>query len=354
MSFIQKIIEMAQNSPTQLPARINIPVDHITPNDKLGIPFECEKHYFQIKVNELFLKDRRHWYRDITPVVFVVSQYNYGGSIETVPFVVGPQIMDKFGYALPDDMIFLDTRVAGLHPFRGGQITLSVILYEYTVGNLAENFLRTLEKAANVFNFASAFSTYIKMADVIFEGIDSLLGLEKMNPLIGLRVQMDKDADDLRSGYFALINTPEGTIDQNQLWVKNKSLYFGNSLAEAKPFRIADYTLYSVLIDEERSDLNALPFYNIWKHIKEEALRPGEDACKSIMSNMVSLNQAIITSPDITEKHALELIDKYGSDIKLIRQAAEGAVKMGEGSIHFDSKMDRLRAKSLKIIEDLK
>lgn len=352
MNFIQKLIEKAKNSPTKLPTRVNIPLDNVSPKDKIGASLESEQHYFQIRINELFLKNKRNWYKEYAPMIFVVSEYTYDGKEETVPFIVGPQIMDKFGKSLPNDMLFLNTRVAGLHPFKGGQITLSVILYEYKVGDYSEKILRTLENTANIFSFATAFNTYIKIAGVLFEGMESLLSLQDVNPLIGLRIQMDQDADDLRSGYFALINSPEGTINENQLWVKNNQLLFGDSLATAKSFRDADYTLYSILHDEDRGDLTALPFHQLWQHVKKEAAVPGEEAEKSAMANMVSLNQSILTSPDLTEKHALDLIVKYQGDMELIRKVTTGQSKRGEKD-STETKMDKVRAKSLEILKKL-
>jgi len=352
MTFIQKIIDKAKNSPTKLPTRISIPSENISSKDKIGVALQSDQHYFQIRINELFLKNKRNWYREFAPMVFVVSEFTYDGKEETVPFVVGPQIMDKFGQSLPNDMVFLNTRVAGLHPFKGGQITLSVILYEYKVGDYSEKILRTLESTANIFSFATSFNIYIKLAGVIFEGVESLLGLQDVNPLIGLRIQMDQDADDLRSGYFVLINSPEGSIDENKLWVKNNQLLFGDTLTAAKPFRDADYTLYSILHDEDRSDLTALPFHQLWQHVKKEAAVPGEEAEKSALANMVSLNQSILTSPDITEKHALELIAKYQNDLELIRKVTSGQVKRSEKD-STETKMDKVRSMSLKVLKKL-
>lgn len=352
MNFIQKLIDSAKSSPTQLPTRINIPIENVSPKEKVGVTFKSEKYYFQVRINELFLKDKRTWYKEFAPMVFVVSQYTYDGKEETVPFVVGPQIMEKFGKSLPNDMIFLNTRVAGLHPYRGGQITLSIILYEYKVGDYSEKILHTLEKTANIFSFATAFNTYIKIASVLFEGVESLLGLQDVNPLIGLRIQMDEDSADFKSGYFVLINKPEGSINENQLWVKNNQLLYGNSLAEAKPYRDADYTLYSILHDEDRGDLTSLSFYPLWQHVKKEAAIPGEDAEKSTVANMVSLNQAILTSPDLTENHALDLIGKYGEDLQTIRAAIAGRSKRGEATLS-ETKSDKMRAKSLEIMKNL-
>jgi hypothetical protein len=66
---------------------------------------------------------------------------------------------------------------------------------------------------------------------------------------------------------------------------------------------------------------------------------------------MVSLNQAILNSPDLTEKHALDLIGKYSEDLKSIRAAITGKGKRGEATLS-QTKSDRMRAKSLEIMKN--
>jgi hypothetical protein len=36
------------------------------------------EHYFQVRINEMFLAAGRKWFVDYHPMVFVVSQFNYG------------------------------------------------------------------------------------------------------------------------------------------------------------------------------------------------------------------------------------------------------------------------------------
>ena len=136
------------------------------------------------------------------------------------------------------------------------------------------------------------------------------------------------------------------------MWVKNNQLLYGDSLTTAKLFREADYTLYSILHNEDRSDLTALPFHQQWQHVKKEAAVPGEEAEKSALANMVSLNQSILTSPDLTEEHAFELITKFQNDLELIRKITSGQSKRSAKDSG-ETKMDKVRAKSLEILKKL-
>ena len=82
--------------------------------------FQSDQHYFQVRINEMYLKYSRNWFSRYDPMVFVVSEFTYDKKAEAVPFVVGQQMMEKFEKNTPTGMIFSDTRVAGVHPYRGG------------------------------------------------------------------------------------------------------------------------------------------------------------------------------------------------------------------------------------------
>jgi len=111
------------------PARVTIPRDHVDESEKLGAAFGPDLHYFQVRVNEMYLTYSRKWFSEYDPMVFVVTEFTYGQKKnEAVPFVVGPVMMEKYGQKVPTGMVFLDTRVAGPHPYRGDRLTLSVVL----------------------------------------------------------------------------------------------------------------------------------------------------------------------------------------------------------------------------------
>src|SRR3954454_15898871 len=123
-------------SPRQLPSTVAIPADHVTAQGTNREKFEADKHYFQVRVNEMFLTEQRKWLTDIDPMVFVVSEFTYDKATQTVPFLVGPMLLEKFSAKVPKGMIFNDTRVAGLHPYRGGRLSLTVVLGQVNVGSL--------------------------------------------------------------------------------------------------------------------------------------------------------------------------------------------------------------------------
>ena len=117
MNFIQKIIDKQRTAQQNCREEFIFLPKKSSSKDKIGVSLQSDQHYFQIRINELFLKNKRNWYKEYAPMVFVVLEFTYDGKEESVPFVVGPQIMDKFGQSLPEDMVFLNTRVGGLYLF---------------------------------------------------------------------------------------------------------------------------------------------------------------------------------------------------------------------------------------------
>src|SRR5262249_6247018 len=108
-------------------------------------------------------------------------------------------------------------------------------------------------------------SGYLKVASVVLDGIDMLTDSDDVKAIVGIR---DEYADDdLKPGYFALINEEEQQFDENKFFVKGKELCYGNDLASSQPFRSDDYVLYSLRNEPERRDIETLPMFQAWKDI---------------------------------------------------------------------------------------
>lgn len=318
----------ARQSPSRPPLCVSIPPGHVQQERPPGGVFEPDKHYFQVRVNELFLASGREWYRTYDPMVVVLSEFQYGRTVEAVPYIVGPAVLEKSGVTqLPVGMVFADTRVAGLHPYRGGRLTISVILCRLARRDHARQLLGTLEGVAGAFDFSTSLGAYLKLGRVVVDGIDQLLGLDDSAALAGMRREFDPDAGQpFHEGFHAIIHAPEGSINPDHLWVLNGRLFIAAPDGPAQPFRAADYVLYSVVGTGARTDLAILPFYEQWERVKAEAAGPGDDAWKSAKANMVALYQQMATSPDLTPTHARALLQQFKAEMQAIHDSATGLV----------------------------
>ncbi|OPY72221.1 MAG: hypothetical protein A4E62_00939 [Syntrophorhabdus sp. PtaU1.Bin002] len=342
-----------EESPTRTPSWVALPPNHISnEGEPAGDAFTPHEHYFEVRVNEMYLTYGRKWLSDYDPMVFAVSEFIYDKKVEAVPFVVGPMLMEKYSTNIekvPQGMIFRNTRVAGLHPYRGGDVTLSVILFRVRRGNYAQRLLQVVESAANVLDFGTALGSYVKIARVIFDGIDALFGLGDTDPILGYRSTLS--GAHVHPSHFALIDLPENSLDVDRLWVKNDRLYTGTSKDEAAPFRAADFVLYSVAQSPKRTDETTLPFYPQWERVKEEAAVPKPENWENAKVNMINLYQALILSPDLTRTQAFDLAKFYKTEIKQIHdQAVDMATLGGKKKEKEESELDRVRGESLEIL----
>ncbi len=311
----QSVLKRIIQSPSQTPSRVIIPHNHVDVGAE-GLPFQPLEHYFQVRINEMHLTNKRQWFSLFDPLVFVVSEFTYDKKMETVPFVVGPTMMEQFGKQIPTGMIFSDTRVAGLHPYRGGRINLSIVLCQLQRKNYAMELLHIVESLATVLDFSTVLSSYMKVAEVMLDGVESLLGLGSTVPLIALRKEFDPDAGDrLEPTYFALIDMPASQLDPKALWVRDHQLFYGSSSAASTPFRSSDFVLYSIVQSSDRSDVTTLPFYPLYEQVIQEAMKPDDVSWKSTKANMVALSQKMTLSPDLTPTQANKLSEQYVAEM---------------------------------------
>lgn len=312
-----------QGSPSELPAAYAIDATHTDQKKLLSGEFQKDDHYFQVRVNELYLPYDRQWFVDYEPLVFAVTECTYDGKPQAIPTMVGPQLMPNLPNGeLPERMQFSNTRVAGLHPYRGGRLTLTIVLYRSKRKDVAERLLKFIENTANALSFATVVETYLKVANVVVGGVEELAGLGSLDPLLGLRREFDPDAGDpFAPGYFVL--TKETGLDVDKLWVKNGQLLFGDTLASARAFREAEYVLYSITPATERSDIDLLPIYALYQEAKKKAALAGSDNWEVAKADLSALYQMMVTSPDLLADQADKLTDGYIDELTKIHTKAD-------------------------------
>lgn len=347
------------NSPRQPPSILTIPRDHVDRNQDRSLNFSLKKdlHYFTVMVNEMFLSQDRKWFNEIEPVVYVVSEFTYGGQRQVAPFLVGPSLLKERG--MPDRVangtILRNTAVAGPHPYRGSGLTLSIALCETQTNNVLRPLLQVIESTAGALGFSPALAPYAKVASVLIEGFQTLFSAGGATPLASFRDSFGPNFNTpFQPSYFALIDKPG--VDPKTLWVRENQLVQGPTLDGAIPYRDADFVLYSIGCPDEntRDDVEELPFNELWMRVKEEAGSPVDDPnFKSAVQLMVTLYQEIVLSPDLTETHADSLADQFNTRMRKIHEDAKrfGHMASKELGDREQSRIDRAREMSLALLK---
>jgi hypothetical protein len=357
--FWSTLVKTIKSSPRESPSTITILRDHIdiNQNGELDITFKKDKHYFQVMVNEMYFTNARQWFNKIDPLVYVLSNFTYNDNPLMIPFLVGPSMLK--GKGIPDEftdgMIFRNINVSGLRPYRGGGLTLSVILLEARQ-NVVKPLMQVTESIAGALNFSPALSPYLTVANVLMESFDTLYASGGIVPLVGLQDSFGPTVIPFRPSYFALIDKPN--VDPKKLWVRENRLVSGNSLEAAKPYREADFVLYGFASppDNLRDDFDTLPFNETWKQVKKEASSAVEDPnYKNARILMANLYQQIIASPDLTEDQAFALADDYDAQKTKIHEHAKSIGLMGgEGAAGEEKdRQNKIRRLALDIAKGL-
>lgn len=352
MTSLERIWNRIRQSESQLPSRIAIPRDRVDAREAPSTSFARDEHYFQVVVNEMFLTYKREWFNEYDPMVLVISEFTYAKERKSVPFVVGPSIIraavDESGRKLPNGMLFNNTRVAGVHPYRGDGLTLSVVLYRSRVEDHLRKLMKVVEVAAGAVNFATALGTYLKVGDVILDGVDSLFDLGALDPIVGHRQEFRHGFE---PGYFVLIDMPEARTRDYTFWVRDDQLFAGQTRDAARPFRDADYVLYSVSQLTDRDDIDLLPVYPLWERVAQDATVADETYWKNAKSYMNTFYQAMVLSPDLTGAQTERLADEYIKKMQILHQRATGISNLSEANRGVPSELDQARSKGVSILE---
>jgi hypothetical protein len=345
----QDLLDRMRRGRTTIFSKVVIPHEHILGEKQTARTFQPDKHYFQVRINEMYLAYDRQWWDRYAPMVFAVTEFIYDKREEVVPFVVGSSMMEKFRKELPSNMVFSDTRVAGVHPYRGGSLKLSLILYQVRCEDYVRNMLNFVENIAGILNVSLPLSNYVKIANVAMDGLEGVLGLQETVPLLGMRKERDLDANDqIEPGYFALIDVADTQLKTQMFWVKDHQLYYGKTAEEAKPYREANFVLYSLIQTAKRGDVRLLPFYPLYEQLTKDAQSTYKSDWKRTLVNMTSLAGTMLLSPDLTVEHADELGNEYEANLRDIHKKALARVIQGPGEP--ETPLDVKLRETLKIL----
>jgi hypothetical protein len=338
---LQSLWNKARAGETRTPACFSIKAED-------GNPFSPQQHYFQIIINEMFLANEREWFVTYSPMTFVAATYIYNNNRETSPFIVGPSMLEEYGYKLPQGMVFRNTPVTSLHPYQGGELILTVILYKVQRRNNVDTVLKVLEKISSVINPAVPaidFSSYLKIAGSIMDGVEILLGLEETLPVVGYRLTINPDIGQrLEPTYMVLIDSDEREIKKGEFLVRESRLHCGS-----QPYREKDFALLKIAQGDRRTDEQTLPFYPLWETTLEMATRSANNHFwDETKAHFKTLNRALLNSPDLTKPDYDRLSDEYLAEVKEQRERA-----IALGSLRTTSEVSEEETRARRMAEEL-
>ncbi|MHA2084645.1 MAG: hypothetical protein ACXABD_12890 [Candidatus Thorarchaeota archaeon] len=343
VSWSKDIWKKIKQGPAKLPSLIEIPEKRVDlEKDKLPL-LTADNYYFEIYINEMYLPYGRNWFSTYYPMVSVVSEFQYGKEIEAIPNIVGNTKFNELSKKkkIPEKMIFENISVSGPHPYRGGQVTLSLVLWRVKQKDYTGTIMKLVEHAAEAFLPCSI----TKVSGVVLEGLDNLLQGDDVTPLLGIRKGFGSQKEGLQSGYYVLIDNPGDDFDETALHVRDDHLHMNG-----KPYQKSAFILFSIKGDPDRTDEERFSFYSFWELVQEYANSSMASDWKVAKSIMGHLYTKMNFSPDLTETHAEILSEKWTARMVEIHNKAVLRSKLGAE----DEAPEKLKTVQKRVREILK
>lgn len=331
LSRLSDFVSNLATGPLEQPKAVTIPPANCLPPGSTGTDITKDKCYLTFTVNELFLSEARKWYTQYQPMVVFATTFIQGGTTVTVPAVVGPSLLEQPGKKLPQGLLLNNIEVAGPIPYRGGNLTISVLLYRVQHTNHAKDLLKVVEGVSKAIGPAADLGMLTKVGGALMDGVGSLLSLGDTEPIMGQRFTMSPvGPGGMKTYYSALIGSgtkakPDGlSVDTGKL-----RSGIGSS---AREFTTDDYVLYSLSAASRRSDETTLPFYPLFQRAKRDASRPGDDNWKAAKATFSEVWQQMSASPDLIPEQAEELYSDWLKQLQAERARAEklGVLSVGD------------------------
>jgi hypothetical protein len=348
--FFGGIYDRLSQSQRQAWAPIRILPGHGSDPDAAPVPIVKDDDYIAVRVNQLFLATDRQWFTTVEPGVFASVEFLYGRDLRTDTVVLGP----KAGTGLPSGTVLMNQPIFGVHPYKGGAVTLTVLLSQVPTGNVARPLLDVMESIGQLTAPGAGVAAHAKVVGTLLDGFERLLGLDDVKPILGFRQTIDPDrGDQLLPGHIVLL---EGQpIPPEELWVIDHMLHRGTTRdrAKANPLTGHDFVLLELTRakDGRRTDVARFPFYEKLQQAMDSALKSAQSDAAWMDTKALHLVAAsdMIRSPDLTYPQALALNEAYFLRLKELREKAlSQALASGEAADGADDgpDADRLRLAS--------
>jgi hypothetical protein len=328
-------LSFLQHSPAERKGYFAVPDDHIVNSGQAGISFAADEGYFQIVLAEMFLKERREYWKGFVPFVLLVCDFSYNGEQKTVPVFLGKDRLKELEEA--GDGYHIESRnsiLLGPTPYEGGALGILIALFRTSNNDYSTPILDIIGDIGTVFP-TTELTKYLGILRPLRRGIDSLLGIKDVQFLLGIR-DVFSDANNSKSSFMVLANYPDSQLTASELWVIDNQLLVGPR-DHAKRVVDFDYCLLKLDFTPERN-FSSLPCSKLWTEIRGMVWDGHLDKAQATFLNMC---RDLAISPDVTRPHRFKLISVYkmnlDSEIELFRKTSGPLTESQRGNRKYPS-----------------
>jgi hypothetical protein len=269
-----------------------------------------DESYFQLTLSEMFLVERREYWRSFLPMVLVLADFVFNNDKRSVPVFVGNELLKSLEHSVQNEEIeFRNTTILGPTPYLGGGLHLFVGLFRTKTEDLASSLADLANSIGSVFPVAE-LSRYVQLLAPLAKSVSTFLGMKDVELRIGIRDEFAQKAEPNIGGpgYFVIINT---TGDQEDLWIQNGQLWSGKD-GPRNRFRSHDFCVFRLDFVPDRP-IADLSFAKLWTEIKDLVWHAQVPRAQAML---LELGRQMAVSPDLTRTHRFNLIRLYKANLE--------------------------------------
>ncbi len=327
MSKLGNFVVRLKSVPPGEMCQVFIGPEHVSPTaNGLGEYAIAGEHYFTVRLKALHLETGRSWFSEHLPLLTTAAEFIYGTAQTALPSVVGPGLISANRGPMPSRIDFQDTRLCRTSPYKGGDLTLSILLSRVSSDPKLAHILRFVEQAGGVLKKTVVLAPYAEVAELVASSLNDLADDKDSAPLFGAHMALSQDNKTLRSG-FLLIAAAE--LDREQVWLVDSEVRVGTDSNSAVPLT-CDHVLLAIELGSARSDAETLPAVaDYWPHVEDFAGRADEGSWLTAKTWLSVLAQELYLSPDLTRSQAEQLYQGYVDRAVHRRDEARALAQLG-------------------------
>jgi hypothetical protein len=343
---LSSLFERVARSRSERRFYARVPDDHVRDQGAAPVDFVPDEAYFEIRLAEMHLRDKREYWAGYLPFAIVVSDFLYDGAARRVPFFVGNRILGEIEHDIGAGRVeYLNTRVAGPIPYLGDDVGLFVGLFRAQIDDLAKGLFDLVDSVVGVFDIGQV-SAYLGLARAVTDRLADLLDIRAVQLRLGTREEIP--AGTFRSGYLAYVNCPDTELDGRRLWVRDGRLLHGARQDAARAYTEHDFCLVQITHRTERGDYRKLPFHRLWTEAKRLVAQDKVEQADALLPRLM---EELAASPDFTtaDRFNLQLLFKSNYEAEVEHQARlrpgarapETITRRGGGDLDARARMEK-------------
>lgn len=290
----------------------------IPPSDPAGAEaLVPQESYFRIAMAEAFLAHDRKWFTDHHLAVHTTVRVEAAGAARAFTSVARP----------PEEALAVGAYgnypATPLMPYHGGTVSLTAGLAVLKGRNALAAGFEILGDFSQL--VGPPLSEVVKLSEALADGVQKLLAIEEGQTVLGLHQSFVSEggaAAEMTPGYWAVINTNQGSLDPNALEVVDEHLCVRSGDAATR-LTGRDYMMFRIEGRVERDDWDFQNFEELYNKALDAHFREDASGYQAYRNTLLS---EVLRSADLTRTDRVRVARAYKAHLAVATSEGPGVV----------------------------